>query len=153
VFERDLKLGTTSVVDVGPTGQRPSRQQVGSVLQHPSLSTDGFVAAFASTAASLTGVGGGQSHVFLRLMSPPQAYFITQPPTHSGPRVTVSVRVDDGAARSFWCQVNSGTPFACRPGRMTFGHLPRGRDTVRIRAGGPGLLYEQAPLGFNVRVT
>jgi Tol biopolymer transport system component len=152
VFVRDLALGTTSVIDVGPSGQRPSREQVATLLQRPVLSGNGNVAVFESTAASLTRTASDAPHVFVRLMNPPEARFTSSPPRTVGrSSVTVSVGADDRAARTFSCAVNRRTPFACGPGRITFRHLHRGTNTLSIRAGGAGMLYQ--PTALTAKVT
>ena len=150
VFVRDLAVQTTSVIDVGPQGQSPSRERVKELLQRPSLSATGVVAAFVSTAASLTHDSRSELHAFVRLMDPPSAEFTARPPavTHSG-RVTAGVSADDPAAGGFVCRVNSGAQYDC--GRTAvFSGLHRGRNTVTVRAGGAGMLYQPNPLTATV---
>lgn len=152
VYVRDLTLGTTSVIDVGPTGQRRSRERVATLLQLPVLSANGYVAVFESTATSLTNSTADEPHVFVRLMNPPEATFTSSPPrTVDSSSVTVSARADDPDAHTFACRLDGGSLFACRPGRITFTHLRHGANTLSIRAGGPGLLYQ--PTALSTKVT
>jgi TolB protein len=153
VFVRDLPLGLTSVIDVGPEGQRPGRERVSDLLQQPVLSGDGLVAAFESTALNLTHETLPQTHVFVRLLDPPQASFTTPPPAHvGGNRVSLAVRADDPHASDFACQVAAEAPFPCRPGTVVFSHLLPGHEELSIRAGGPGLLFQPVALLANVVV-
>jgi TolB protein len=153
VFVRDLPPGLTSVIDVGPEGQQPGRERVSGLLQQPALSGDGLVAAFESTALNLTHEALPQTHVFLRLLDPPQASFTTAPPTNvGGDRVSLAVRADDPHASDFSCQLNAEAPFPCRPGTIVFSHLHPGRQQLSIRAGGPGLLFQPLALLASVVV-
>ena len=153
VFVRDLTVGATSVIDVLPDGGAPSRERVSELLQRPVLSADATVAAFESTAATLTQVASNEPHVLLRVMAPPVAVFIQPPPpstrAHS---VSAVVATSDAGARLLLCRVDRRPPTACRVGRITFAGLSRGRHLLSIRAGGPGLLYEPAPLEARVSV-
>jgi Tol biopolymer transport system component len=157
IYERDLSLGTTSVVDVGPSGQAPAYApyaRSATLLQRPALSSNGDIAVFESTATNLADGPTSEPHLIIRLLAPPQASFTAGPParTHAR-RVTVSVDADDPAANRFLCQVNHATPFGCRPGKITFKNLPVGRDTLSIRAGGPGMLLQPRALTATVRVS
>lgn len=153
VFITDLDTGSTSVVDVGPTGQRLSRERVRELLERPVLSYDGYSAVFETTAANLSGDERPQTRLFLRLLDPPAAEFTRSPPRSvSGSRVVVYVGADDPAARVFSCRVDSQTPFTCQPGKISFSHLSPGRHLLSIRAGGPGMLYQLDPLTTYVQV-
>jgi Tol biopolymer transport system component len=152
VFVRDLVLRATSVIDVGPEGQRPSRERVRELLERPALSTNGDQAVFESTAANLTGAAGPQTHVFLRLMNPPSAHFTTPPPaTVASGSLTLHVAADDPAAHQFDCQVDGGASYACGS-TITLVGLHPGRHRVSIRAGGAGMLYQATPLVATVNV-
>jgi Tol biopolymer transport system component len=152
VFVRDLALRTTSVIDVGPQCQSPSRERMKDLLQRPSLSSDGLVAAFESTARELTHDSSSALHAFVRLLNPPDAVWTKAPPpvTHSR-RVTAQLHADDPAARGFVCQVNTGAPYSCGSAAV-FSGLHRGRNTLMVRAGGPGMLYQPRPLTATVTV-
>jgi Tol biopolymer transport system component len=152
VFVRDLALRTTSVIDVGPEGQEPSRERVKELLQRPSLSATGLVAVFESTALSLTHDAISEPHAFVRLMDPPTTVFSTPPPSRTRAlRVSARVRADDPAARGFVCQVDSNAAYNCGH-TVVFSGLHRGRNTVTVRAGGPGMLYQSNALTATVTV-
>ncbi|HEU0318358.1 MAG TPA: hypothetical protein VFR49_13565, partial [Solirubrobacteraceae bacterium] len=103
VFVRDVNLRTTSVVNVTQAGGAPGPEIGGELLERPTLSTDGSVATFTSTAARLTGNASGVPEVFLRLMTPPRGFL--RGAVTTGRRPQVSVGADDPGATSFECRV------------------------------------------------
>jgi Tol biopolymer transport system component len=152
VFIRDLALGTTSVIDVGPAGQPPSRERLPELLQRPALSATGSEAVFESTAANLTADSSPATHVFLRLLNPPSAFFVSRPPARiRGGQLRLGLGADDPTADIFLCQLDSHSPFRCG-GVARFTGLHRGRHVIRIRAGGAGMLFQPAPLVAAVTV-
>jgi Tol biopolymer transport system component len=154
VFVRDLPLGTTSVIDVGPTGRAPQREIVSELLQRPVVANHGYIAAFESTAPNLVGGRDGQTHVFVRLMYPPSGAFWRPPPRRTrSHRVQVTLGADDPRAKLFLCQIDRGTPFTCKAGRVTLPRVGRGRHVLTARAGGPGMLYDPLALRATFRVT
>lgn len=153
IFVRDLSNRTTSVVNVPATGGRRSRELVQQLLQRPSLSNNGTVAAFTSTARNLVdGDTNDTQDVFVRLMHPPRGRATRA--ASSGRRPTLYVDADDPRATSFVCQVGALSPFPCRSGavRLPAG-VPAGSHLVKVRAGGPGMLYDPDPVRIRVRVT
>ena len=82
VFVRDLRLKTTSVVDVTARSARPrGRELVRQLLQRPALGDDAGVVAFTSTAANLTtGDANRAEDVFTRSMAAPRGGFLQAPP-------------------------------------------------------------------------
>jgi Tol biopolymer transport system component len=143
IYVRDLAEGTTTVVDVGPQGQAPSAERVSELLQRPTLSAIGYIAAFESTAASLTGAGAVATHVFVRLMDPPQGYFVHPPPARTRSRTPlVTVGADDPHATLFSCQIDGGPLFTCPPGRFRLPRVSVGHHVLHVRAGGPGMLFD-----------
>jgi hypothetical protein len=151
VFVRDLNLHTTSVVNVAPNGSAPGPEIGSELLERPTLSTDGSVATFTSTAARLTGNSTGAPEVFLRLMTPPRGFLRGSAAAGRRPRVTVGG--DDPAATAFECRIDRLLPFDCAPGRLRLPLLPVGRHQMLIRAGGPGMLYDPLGLRVTLRVT
>ncbi|MGI8801145.1 MAG: TolB family protein [Solirubrobacteraceae bacterium] len=151
VFVRDLSLSTTAVVDVAPGGSAPGPEAGGQVLERPTLSGDGSVATFSSTASNLT-AGTKASGVFLRLLAPPRGLLRGAAP-RPGRRPSVSVGADDPAARSFECRIDHRLPFTCAPGRLRLPALPLGVHSLLVRAGGPGMLYDPLGLRVTLRVT
>jgi hypothetical protein len=141
VFVRDLAQRTTSVVGVADDGSPRAAELVPQLLQRPALSADGRIAAFSSTAPNLVaGDTNGREDVFLRLLDAPQTVLAGRV---LGWRPVVNLRADDPAATSFVCQLDAGPLFACGPGRT---RLPDGHRVLRVRAGGPGMLYDPKAL-------
>jgi hypothetical protein len=141
VFVRDLRQRTTSVVGVADDGSPRAAELVPQLLQRPALSADGRIAAFSSTAPNLVaGDTNGREDVFLRLLDAPQTELVGK---HTGQRPVVRLKSDDPAATHFICQLDSGPLFGCSPGRT---RLPAGHRVLRVRAGGPGMLYDPKAL-------
>ena len=141
VFVRDLRERTTSVVGVADDGSARAAELVPQLLQRPALSADGRIAAFSSTAPNLVaGDSNRREDVFLRLLDAPQTTLVSKT---RGRRPIVTVESDDPAATRFVCQLDTGPLFGCAPGRI---RLPAGHRTLRVRAGGPGMLYDPDPL-------
>lgn len=144
VFVRDLDLGTTSVIDVGPFGASPTAERVTQLLQHPVLSWDGSVAVFGSTALNLTHDPVDNEHVFLRLLSAPRGFVARRPRRSSGNgRPVIVLHADDRAATTFECRFDRELPRSCPAGRpLLLQRLRPGRHVLLARAGGPGMLYD-----------
>ncbi len=141
VFVRDLRQRATSVVGVADDGSARAAELVPQLLQRPALSADGRIAAFSSTAPNLVaGDANGREDVFLRLLDAPQTDLVHRQP---GRRPVVELKADDPAATHFVCQLDRGALFACGPGRT---RLPAGHRVLRVRAGGPGMLYDPQAL-------
>jgi Tol biopolymer transport system component len=141
VFVRDLRQRTTSVVGVADDGAPRAAELVPQLLQRPALSADGRIAAFSSTAPNLVaGDTNGHQDVFLRLLDAPQTSVVRK---QLGRRPVVQLKSDDPAATHFICQLDSGPLFGCSPGRT---RLPAGHRVLRVRAGGPGMLYDPKAL-------
>jgi hypothetical protein len=141
VFVRDLAQRTTSVVGVADDGRPRAAELVPQLLQRPALSADGRIAAFSSTAPNLVaGDTNGREDVFLRLLDAPQTNLVSKQP---GRRPIVDLAADDPAATQFVCQLDRGALFGCGPGRT---RLPAGHSVLRVRAGGPGMLYDPRTL-------
>jgi Tol biopolymer transport system component len=141
VFVRDLRQRTTSVVGVADDGSPRAAELVPQLLQRPALSADGRIAAFSSTAPNLVaGDTNQREDVFLRLLDAPQTTLVSET---RGRRPLVTVKADDPAATRFVCQLDAGPLFGCAPGRI---RVPAGHRVLRVRAGGPGMLYDPDPL-------
>src|SRR5205823_5264835 len=107
----------------------------------PALSADGRIAAFSSTAPNLVaGDTNGREDVFLRLLDAPQTELVGK---QRGRHPIVDVKADDPAATRFICRLDSGPLFGCAPGRI---RVPTGHRVLRVRAGGPGMLYDPEAL-------
>jgi len=154
VYVRDLTLRTTSVIDVAANGAPPGRELAGELLERPTISSDGTVATFTSSAANLTGNSSGLTQVFLRLLTPPRGVLLSKPPP-PGPsrRPRVVVGADDPHATSFECRIDNLLPFTCGPGPLDLPSLSTGAHLLLVRAGGPGMLYDPYGLKIKLRVT
>jgi Tol biopolymer transport system component len=153
IFLRDLLRGTTSVVNVPANGGTRAPELVAQLLQRPSISNNGTIAAFSSTAPNLVQSDANESEdVFVRLLAAPRGRSTRAP--RPGRRPVVYLGADDPQATEFVCRVDDLSPFACRAGEV---RLPRGlspgRHTLNARAGGPGMLYDPIALRIRVRVT
>lgn len=153
IFLRDLLHGTTSVVNVPANGGKRAPELVTQLLQRPSISNNGQIAAFSSTAPNLTtGDTNEGQDVFVRLLAAPQGR--TTRAARPGRRPVIYLGADDRLATDFVCRVEDLAPFACRAGAVRLpGGLSPGLHTVRARAGGPGMLYDPIALRIRVRVT
>jgi Tol biopolymer transport system component len=153
VFVHDVRLGMTSVIDVGPTGKPLAAELVKQLLQRPAISRSGAVAAFETTAPNLAGQSGGEPHVFVRLMDSPRGFFVRRPPLRTrARRIRVSLGADDRSATRFVCQLDAGTPFGCPRGSFRLPTVRPGRHVLTARAGGPGLLFDPIELRATFRV-
>jgi hypothetical protein len=129
------------VVGVADDGSPRAAELVPQLLQRPALSADGRIAAFSATAPNLVaGDTNGREDVFLRLLDAPQTDLVAKRP---GRRPVVTLKADDPAATRFVCQLDRGPLFGCAPGRN---RLPAGHRVLRVRAGGPGMLYDPKAL-------
>jgi Tol biopolymer transport system component len=154
VYVRDLTLRTTSVIDVAPNGSPPGRELVSELLERPTLSNDGTVATFMSSAANMTGNTSGLTEVFLRLLTPPRGVLRgSAPPAGPSRHPRVVVGADDPHATLFECRIDHQLPFNCRPGALQIPSLSTGAHTLLVRAGGPGMLYDPLGLRIKLRVT
>ncbi|HEX3873265.1 MAG TPA: hypothetical protein VHW26_03890 [Solirubrobacteraceae bacterium] len=154
VFVRDLTLSTTAVVDVAPSGSPPGKELAGQLLQRPTISSDGTVAAFVSSAANMTGSTSGLTQVFVRLLTPPRGSLVGRlPPAGPSRHPRVAVRADDRHATLFECRIDLQLPFSCRPGVLHLPSVSPGTHTLLVRAGGPGMLYDPLGLRIKLRVT
>jgi Tol biopolymer transport system component len=152
VFVRDLNLKSTSVINVAPDGAPPAPEPASQLLERPTLSGDGTIATFASTAANLTASASGVPQVFLRLLAPPRGFLRGRAPAPARhPRVRVGA--DDRGARVFECRIDQGLPFNCAPGLLRLPTLSVGRHGLLVRAGGPGMLYDPLGIQLTLRVS
>jgi Tol biopolymer transport system component len=152
VFVRDLNLKTTSVVNATASGRAPGPEIGNPQLGRPTLSGDGKLATFVTSAANLTGSSNGATRAFLRLLEAPRGMLRGGSPAASRHH-QVTVTADDPAATEFECRIDLRLPFACRPGRLHLPTLSIGRHKLLVRAGGPGLLYDPLGIRVTLRVT
>jgi hypothetical protein len=101
----------------------------------------------------VTGSSSGLTQVFTRLLTPPEGRLRSSrtPGPSRHPRVVVSA--DDSHATLFECRVDRQLPFDCRPGALHLPSLTPGTHTLLVRAGGPGMLYDQDAIAVRLRVS
>ena len=144
VFIRDVRRGTTAVVNVTSRGRKRAREAVDQLLQRPAIDFDGDVVGFTSTAGNLVdGDDNGFEDVFVRVLSPPSARIEEGPSgTVRTQRPAFRLDADDRAANRYLCSID-GRPFECR----RRGRIPAvgdGTHVLRVRAGGPGMRFEDS---------
>jgi Tol biopolymer transport system component len=137
IFVRDLRQGTTNVVNVTATGDARGSEQVKQLLQRPAISDDGQFAAFSSTVTNLVADDtNGTQDVFVRLMDAPVGRVVAKPkPDRKG---IIRIQTDDPKAFAMVCQIDNGPPGLCGREIPITGKIGR---VLKIRAGGPGMLY------------
>jgi WD40-like Beta Propeller Repeat len=151
VFVRDLRQGTTTLLDVASDGSPRGPELVKQLLQRVALSADARVAAFASSAANLSpDDSNGLRDLFVRVLDPPRGKVTRVAGGARRPVVTLSA--DDPAARDFVCRVDVGAPFLCSAGQVRLPLLRSGRHRFSARAGGPGMLFDPRPVATTVVV-
>ena len=151
VFLYDFNVFAPTTISVGARGQQRGRERGGQVLQRPRVSADGLVVAFTSTASNLVGSDpNGVEDVFLRRTAPPRVRVrgLSRIERTSRPRLELSA--DDPRVREFLCELD-GVRIRC--GRSTrLPRIGRGRHVLRVRAGGPGMLFQKRPVVRRFRV-
>ncbi len=142
IFMRNLRQGTTSVVNVTASGLPRGPEQVPQLLQRPALSNDGNVAAFSSTSTNLVdGDGNAVEDVFIRRTDAPLGTLVSKPRVERWGRVRV--KADDPKAKTFVCRYDSKPAFRCGASIQ----VPRGAGRrLFVRAGGPGMQFDADPI-------
>ena len=132
IFVRDLELRATTQVSVAADGAKRQAEVAGKqVLQRPSISDDGMVAAFVSSAPNLvTTDTDALVDVFVRRLVPATTAVVQRVGD------VVKFGADDPQATRFLCRVDRRTPFPCGPGVS----VAQGGRSMLVRAMGPGLL-------------
>jgi hypothetical protein len=153
VFIHDRLTHGTALVDVTVRDTPRGPEKVTQLLQRPSLSDSGDVAAFTSTASGIVDGDANQvEDVFLRVLLAPHARWARKPPAVTqARRVSFRVRIDDPHADRLKCTVD-GREFACGRHGGTTPRLRRGRHTLRVYAGGIGMLFESAGSRASFRI-
>lgn len=141
VMLRDLGLQTTSVADVPAAGGLRAPEPGRQLLQRPTLSADGLLVGFATSAANLVpGDSNRLADVFVRRMSVPPLMRVRRLGGNRRPVFRLSS--SDTGATAPVCSIDGAVPEVCRVGRWSPRRaVPPGRHRLRVRAGGPGLAY------------
>jgi Tol biopolymer transport system component len=153
VFVRDISHGTTLTVDVAPDGGPRAAELHTNFLQRPAISADGRVVAFASGADNLVaGDHNGVADVFTRVIAPPTTTLVGKPQSTTSNRTPmVEFRGDDPLAKFGLCVLDRSRK-SCPAGRMfALPRLRKGHHTLKVFAGGPGILFD--PTGASVSFT
>jgi Tol biopolymer transport system component len=153
VFVRDIAHGTTLTVDVSQNGGPRAAELQTNFLQRPAISADGRVVAFASGADNLVaGDHNGLADVFTRVITPPTTTLIAAPQSTTSNRTPmVEFRGDDPLASFGLCKVDRSRR-SCPAGRLfALRRLRKGHHTLKVFAGGPGMLFD--PTGASVSFT
>ncbi|MGI8800698.1 MAG: TolB family protein, partial [Solirubrobacteraceae bacterium] len=151
VYVRDLTHATTTTVDV-TTDARPRSPEIRTVLQQPAISRDGLVAVFESGAANIVGTASnGVENLFLRRLAAPRTIAVHPPAAVVGRRPSVEYRADDPFATIGLCELD-GRRRICRLGRVRLPALKPGIHRLSFAAGGPGMLFDPAPVVTRFRV-
>lgn len=148
LFVRDLRAGTTSLINATDSGARRQPEPVKQLLQTAQISDDARTAIFVSAAPNILGTGGAppSRELFRRDLLAPTVKAVGKP-LRTRSMIHLTVKGSDPAAKRFLCRFDQAVAFPCGPRiavRRDAGKL------LRIRAGGPGLLWSPAiivPLG------
>lgn len=143
IFVRDLRLRATTQASVAADGSKRQAEVPGQpVLQRPTISDDGAIAAFTSSAPFLAaGDNDRLTDVFVRRLTPGSTDILN--------RVGNLVRFgsDDPQVTRFVCQVDRRLPFPCGPAVS----LVQGGRSMIVRATGPGLLPDSEGVSVRTR--
>jgi Tol biopolymer transport system component len=145
-FVYDLGVFAPALVTVTSRGGRRAPEAARQVVQQPSVTDTGQFAVFTSTAQNLVAEdSNGADDVFLRILRRPTAQF-TQAPraVERTARPRFAMRARPRSAKRFICAVD-GRRFPCGASGRTPPLRP-GVHVLKVRAGGPGMLYQTKPL-------
>jgi Tol biopolymer transport system component len=128
LFDRTLEL--TTLLDVPSSGRVRRPPHGKQLLQRPSLSADGNVAAFTSFARLVADDRDRAEDTYVRRTAPAVARVRVR-------RGRYRITADDPRARAFLCRLGKLQGFCNPKGSVAF--LPRGRYVFAVRAVGPGM--------------
>ncbi len=141
LFIRDLRSGTTSLLNATTTGVTRAREPGGPLLQRAPLSDDGRIGLFLSGASNIGSMpSGGVVQLYARRLIGPRVSLVGRV-FRTRTMIRLRVRSNEPAARRFLCRVDHGIPFACGPS-IAVSRLVGRRLT--IRAGGAGYLWSRS---------
>lgn len=149
LFVRDLRGATTALITATDSGARRQPEPVKQLLQTAQIADDARSALFISASSNIQAPQAPappSRELFLRRLDAPTAKVVS-PPVRRGGVVRLVVGADDPVATRFLCRVDEAVAFACGP-RIAV--QQRAGKLLRIRAGGPGMLWSPAirvPLG------
>jgi Tol biopolymer transport system component len=146
VFLYDLRVFAPTVISVGARGARRKKERTSQLLQRPSVSKDGRIVAFTSTASNLVADDPNLAEdVFVRVTAEAKARIVRGPSGVIRSRTPrLDLTADDKHVTAFVCAVD-GVRFPCgRHSRLP--RLPKGVHLLRVRAGGPGMVFQSKPV-------
>ncbi len=147
VFVRELRRGTTVLVDVTARGRLRGREPAVPLPGRPSLSADGATAAFASSAANFVGADRNRlADVFLRRLTPAASATADRRVGLVKGRLLIVFRSSDRAPSPLRCRLDAGPPTLCPLGGLLLPKLGRGTHVLRAYAGAPGAHYARRPI-------
>lgn len=147
VFLRDVRRGTTAVVDIASDGRPRGRERVRQVLDAPALADDAATVAFTSSAANLVRRDrNGVSDVFLRRLEPAASGYFEGAARGRGGGLVVVLRSRDRRPGPMRCQLDDRPPSLCPLGGMLLPPLRPGRHVLVALPGAPGAFYAKRPL-------
>jgi Tol biopolymer transport system component len=141
LYLRDLRGGTTTLVDAPLNGTRRRPEPGGAPLQPATISDDGRTALFRSAAPGVTpGAPGGAAQLYVRRLQAPRVR-VVGPVRRRGVDVRFRVAASEPRATRFLCRVDRAVPYLCGRSITVAGAAGR---SISVRAGGPGLLWSPA---------
>ncbi|MCW3014752.1 MAG: hypothetical protein JWO02_1844 [Solirubrobacterales bacterium] len=141
LFVRDLRSGTTALVNATASGARRSREPVRELLQRAPISDDGRMALFASASPNIDGTPtGGVVQLYGRRLAAPKIALVGKV-RRTARDIHLKVAADDKRARRFLCRVDRAVPYTCGSS-ITVARTAG--TTLSVRAGGPGMLWSRA---------
>lgn len=154
VYVRGVGSGGTATLDEPAAGPFEEFWRTPLYVQ-PAIAQDGTVAAFESRHSTIVaGDANGVADVFVRSVAPPDTRAARRlPGVVRGRRVRLVATSPDPTADRALCRIDRRRPFRCRLRRtIELRGLRRGRHRLVVAAGGPGRLYDRAPLVWRFRV-
>lgn len=141
LFVRDLRSGTTALINATDSGVRRGREPGGTLLQRAPIGDDGRSATFLSAAPDVVAPASPRPvQLYFRVLTAP-SLDLNGPIVRRKGVLKLRLKTDDPAAKRYLCRVDRARPYYCGPRisvRATAGRV------LSVRAGGPGMLWSAA---------
>jgi Tol biopolymer transport system component len=152
VFVRDLLRHTTVMVDVSASGRPRRAEHIRQLLQRPSISDDGSVAGFVSTATNLVaGDTNNAQDVFLRRLTPAPITLASHQVGLSNGHIVITFVSSDRQAGPLLCRLDHRPAALCPLGQTILPTLRSGTHRLYAYAGGQGTVYATEPIVVRIR--